>query len=165
MERSTDINLLCLSKLQITGADEGMPVLFKYGDQRSVDIQLIFTIIPNCLLKLTQKMIDSPDIYQRKIYVYVTLNFVYKESAQENTSLVQNIESYVLDLNHPQMHNSLFEVNNTFCIDSTMLPTSKDVRQSGYFELAVSWNTNKDDDMRYSAFTIPVSIFEQFAKE
>lgn len=162
MEKSTDINLLCLSQFKLSGAEEGNPVLFKYGDQFNVDVQLTFTLIPNQLLNLANEDNNNKKQLSNKLLVYSSLNYIY---IQNGTKFIHTLESYTIDLDSPHLHNALYESNNSFNVDSTTFPIEKDVRSTGHFELSVTWNNDMDSAVRNAGFNIPVPIFEQSALE
>lgn len=163
MELSDEINLLNVAQMQVVSTEEGMPVLFKYGNAFKVDIRILFTFNPFGFLRMTKLRMEKGDKNTNiGVRMYASLNYSYIEDGKK---ILQTLETYMVSLDKQHMNNTLFESENIFHVNSMMLPSDQNIRETGNFELSLSWNLDEDEESRYQEVNIPLTIFEQFGLE
>lgn len=138
-----------------------IPILFKYGETIDVDISLQFAPTMGGLMSVVDPLIYSVgllnvDPSHSGFIVMTKLDYVYFYG---NNKYAQTLYAYETKLTEEQRASgNIFEINNNYHIDSSLLPNEDKKRERGYFVLSVEWKekTNHFEGL-VSSFALPIS--------
>lgn len=138
-----------------------IPITFKYGKEISIDTMLQFAPTIGGLMSvvyplMVDKGILNADVTHTAFSIITKINYVYFYGENK---YVQTLYAYKTHLTENERHSgNIYEIDNTYHIDSSLLPNDPDKRERGYFVLNIDWEEKTGNfEGMISSFVLPIT--------
>lgn len=138
-----------------------IPILFNYGETVNISITLQFAPTSGGVMSVVYPLIYDMRALNvkpshRMFNIITKINYVYFEGDSKYT---KPLYAYRTDLTEDRRESgNIFEINNKYSIDSSLLPDDSQKRERGYFTFEAEWEEKTGNfEGTIASFALPVS--------
>lgn len=137
------------------------PIIYKYGDAVDIDIILQFTPTVGGVMSVIYPLMYNAGLREidpghSAFYIVTKLNYVYFYGDNKYTQTLYGYETKLTE--EQRKAGNVFEIKNSYHIDSSLLPDDSKMRERGYFVLSIEWKEKTEHfEGLVSSFALPIS--------
>lgn len=138
-----------------------IPITFKYGEPIDISTTLQFAPTIGGVMSVVHSLrydarVLDVDPSHSGFSIITKLNYVH---FYEDNKYIQTLYAYKTHLTENERHSgNIYEIDNTYHIDSSLLPNDPDKRERGYFVLNIDWEEKTENfEGMISSFVLPIT--------
>lgn len=142
------------------GKLDNVPTMFKYGEQIDIDIKIKLAPVTGGIMAVIERLLVDAGIRNiettHKAYKIITkVNYEY---IYNGNKYIQPLYAYQTQLTENERYSgNIYQIDNSFNIDSSMLPDDNKKRTQGYFVLEIDWEENTNNfEGNIASFALPI---------